>query len=574
MSAVPPIVRKVGKYERLWRERHARDLELAAQPGGHPKGFRFDAEAGERVVRFVEGYCRHHEGKWAGQPLVLEEWQRDVIRQVFGWLNADGTRRFRKVYIEIGRKNGKSLLIAGLALYMLIADGEQGAQVYSSATKKDQAKIVWDNAAAMVAQSPNLKRFVRVMRNGMFCQKTGSKFVPLSSEDKKMDGLNPHCNVVDELHAHETRKLWDVLDSAMGAREQPLTLAITTAGGFDPESIGWQMHDYATKVLEGVVEADEFFALICSAYEGEETDERLKNEPEFYFSPEAQLMANPNYGVSCKPSWLAAQAQQAKDMPGSLTEYLTKNCNVWVRGDVKWLSVAKWNASEAPLAAGTTPRAYALEREKALENQRCFAGLDLASKLDLNALVLAFPQMNDVIELICRFWLPEKPVREAAEKGQHHYEQWRDAGWLTVTPGDVIDYAFIKAEMRALAKRYSIAEVAFDRFGAREISTALTDDGFKMVECGQGYVSLSEPAKVLQARTVAGKIRHAHNPVLRFCVSNAVVTTDPAGNIKPDKSKATDKIDGVVAAVMALSRIIVAPPPPKNPYETRGFRQL
>lgn len=906
MSDVPPIIRKIGKYERLWRERHERDLDLTRRPGGHPKGYRYDAETGERVVHFVEAYCCHHEGKWAGKPLKLEEWQKDLIRHVFGWLNADGTRRFRKAYIEVGRKNGKSLLIGALTLYMLIADGEQGAQVYSSApldlatpvptptgwstmgalvpgdlvfdengcptrvvavsevfegrpalevrfhdgerivtdeehiwsvrstatgslrgrpksawretavrrgdvirstrqlretlvgpngasnhsvrlagsvqlpeadlpippytlgawlgdgrqnrgaivfhendrsilehieaegfetrrhdvnsvphllkftvlglrtrlrraglldlkhvpaaylrasaaqrlelirglmdtdgtctktgecrftnrseplaravhelltsvgvlahlrsvlvtgrphyvvsfrtaqrvfhlerkaarqrppgprarqryitavtpvasrpvrcievespshlflvgrsmvpthnTKKDQARIVWKNAAEMVKRSAELKRFVKVFRNSMTCERMGSKFEPLSSEDKMADGLNPHCNAIDELHAHQTRKMWDVLDSALGAREQPLTLVITTAGDYDPESIGWEVHDYATKVLEGVVESDEFFALICSAYEGEETEAILKENPEYYFSVEAQLKANPNYGVSCKPSWLAGQAKQAQDMPGSLTEYLTKNCNVWVRGEKKWLSLEKWAKCEPALPVGVTSRAYALQREQALLTKPCFGGLDLASKLDLTALVLAFPLPGEVYELICRFWLPQRAVHEAAKKGQHHYEQWAAEGWLSVTPGDAIDNDFIKAEVKALAARYNVQQLAYDKFGAQEISTHLTNEGLTMVECGQGFISMSEPAKKFEASIVTGRIRHSHNPVMRFCVANAVTRTDPAGNIKPDKAQAGGKIDGVVAAVMAMSRIVVAKPPPAGSY--------
>jgi phage terminase large subunit-like protein len=564
VSDVPPLIRKIGKYERLWRERHQRDLELTKLPGGHPKGFRFDEAAGDRVCQFVERYCCHHKGKWAGKPLKLEDWQKEVLRQVFGWLRADGTRRFRTAYIEIARKNGKSTMIGGIGLYLLVADREQGAEVYSSATKKDQAKILWDDAASMVKRSPELKRFVKVYRGSMVCARTNSKFVPLGKDADTLDGLNPHGNLVDELHAHKTRELWDVLDSAMGAREQPLTIAITTAGAYDPEGIGWQQHDYATKVLEGVIEDDAFFAFICTADEGEATEQVLKDNPDYYFSLEAQLKANPNYGVSCGATYLAGQAKKAKDQPGFLHEYLTKHCNIWVRGEAKWLSLEKWAACEP------APPPGANVRELALARRSCFGGLDIAAKLDLNALVLAFPGPNDVIDLVCRFWIPEETVRKAAEKGQRHYEQWVREGWLIATPGPVIDYGFIKSELKLLGGRFTIEQLAFDLWGAQQLSGELLADGFKMVECGQGYASLSEPSKLFQARVAQAKVRHANNPVLRFCVSNAVTRTDPAGNIKPDKSRATDKIDGVVATVMALSRFVATKPAVRDPYASGG----
>jgi phage terminase large subunit-like protein len=248
--------RALGKYERLSQERHERDLELAQQPSGHPRKLWFDAPAGDRAVQFVEGYCQHHKGEWAGKPLLLSDWQRSIVRQIFGWKRADGTRRYRIAYVEVPRKNGKSTLAAALGLYLLVGDQEPGAEVYSSATKREQAKIVWDEAFKTVKKSPKLQRFVRAFRNNLHCERLGSKFEPLSADAGTLDGLNPHGNIIDELHAHKDRGVWDVLDTAMGARRQPLTLAITTAGTYDPESIGWQQHDYACKVLEGVVQDD------------------------------------------------------------------------------------------------------------------------------------------------------------------------------------------------------------------------------------------------------------------------------------------------------------------------------
>jgi phage terminase large subunit-like protein len=561
--------RQPGKYERLCLERHERDISLCRRPGGHPRGLWFDAEAAERPVRFVEDYCTHHKGEWAGKPLLLQDWQKAIIRQAFGWMRADGTRRFRTLYWELPRKQGKSTLAAGLGLYLTMGDREPGAEVYASATKKDQARIVWDEAARTVRKSPKLQRHARAFRNSLHCERLGSKFEPLGADSNTLDGLNPHGNIVDELHAHRDRGVWDVLDTAMGSRRQPVTLAITTAGTYAPESIGWQMHDYACKVLEGVFEDDAFHAFIAAA------DDPPKGNEGYYFTEEAQRQANPGWGVSIKPTYLAEQAEKALRQPHFTNEYLRLHLNVWTQQTTRWLSLERWTESD-PVPPGMAPRAWALEREEALAGRQCWGGLDLSSKWDLSALVLAFPGAGDEVSLVCRFWLPEGTVEKYARKGQRHYEQWAREGWLTTTPGDVVDYEFIRSEVHALAKRYAIQEIAFDRWGAQDVSNRLTSDGAQLVEYGQGHRSMSEPSKDLEARVISRKVRHAGNPILRFCVANAVVTTDSAGNIKPDKSKAADRIDGVVATVMALGRIIASSGGDGGPsvYEERGIRML
>jgi phage terminase large subunit-like protein len=539
--------RALGKYERLSQERHERDLELAQQPSGHPRKLWFDAAAGDRAVQFVEGYCQHHKGEWAGKPLLLSDWQRSIVRQIFGWKRADGTRRYRIAYVEVPRKNGKSTLAAALGLYLLVGDQEPGAEVYSSATKREQAKIVWDEAFKTVKKSPKLQRFVRAFRNNLHCERLGSKFEPLSADAGTLDGLNPHGNIIDELHAHKDRGVWDVLDTAMGARRQPLTLAITTAGTYDPESIGWQQHDYACKVLEGVVQDDAFYAFIAAADEGDD-----------FFTDAAQQKANPGYGISVKPSYLQEQAVKARAQPSFTNEYFRLHLNVWPQQVTRWLSLEQWGASD-PIPDGLDPWAHARAREAQLAGRVCFGGLDLSSKLDLTALVLAFPaEDSDVVDLLCRFWLPEATIERYSRKGQRQYEAWAREGWLSKTPGNVIDYEFIRAEVNALATKYAVKEIAFDPWGSTQLATQLMGDGHVMVETRQGYKTLSEPAKDLEARIVDGNVRHAGNPVLRFCVANAVITKDSAGNIKPDKEKASARIDGVVAAVMALSRVICA----------------
>jgi phage terminase large subunit-like protein len=561
------VERAVGKYERLARERDARDRALAAQPGGHPRGLWFDADAAERVVRFVEKYCRHYEGEWAGQPIRLEEWQkRDVIYPIFGWKKANGYRRFRTAYIELGRKNGKSFLTSALALYLLIADGEPGAQVYSAATKEEQATIVWRGAMEMAEASKDLSRFLTIhgkkKKTGgtIFCDRTKGFFRPLGSDSKTQDGLNPHAQVIDELHAHQDHRVWNVLTTAMGARRQPINLVITTAGTYDKESIGWQKHEYGQQILDGNTVDDSFFAFICAI---DEDDDPL--------DPKCWGKANPNLGVSVKLDDMEQQATTARNDPGFYNDFLRLRLNRWTQQITRWLSVEKWKECDP-----TTPE-QALEkrewREDGLKGLSCFAGLDLSSKLDLTALVLAFPAGDGWFELLCRFWLPQDRVDEQEKHGKAFYAQWVKEGWITTTPGAVVDYGFIRTELGKLAEKYRIEEIPYDPHNATQIATELgEEDGLPMVEHKQGYVSMSEPSKAFEAAIVAGRIRHGGNPVLRWMVGNAVKKTDSAGNIKPDKEKAKDKIDGVVAAIMAVGRANLVGA--GDPYEQHGLRTL
>lgn len=559
-----------GRFERLARERSARDHALAAQPGGHPKGFVFDEAEAERPVKFIESLCKHHKGKWAGQPLLLEPWQKKDLREAFGWKRADGTRRFRTFYMEVPRKNGKSEEAGALGLFLEGADGEAGAEVYSAATKLDQARIVFETAKEMIARSPDLRRNFRSYQASIVKRSdTASFFKPLGADSKSLDGLNPHGVIVDELHAHKNRKVWDVLQSALGAREQPMTVVITTAGDFDPESIGWEKHEYAGHVLEGTVEDDAFYAVIYAADPPPEGTPEAELEG-YYYREDIQRQANPNFGVSVSPSYLAERAHEARVLPSAAPEYLAKHLNVWTTGSSRWLRLDKWAACEpVPL-----DRAGALARELALEGKACHGGLDLADKLDLNAFALAFID-GDFVDLILRFWLPEATFRENVKKKQAQWLQWKEAGWLTITPGNVVDHRFIREEVKALAQRYSVQTVGFDPWGATQLAIDLTDAGIAMVETRQGFATLSEPTKNLEAKVMEGQIRHANNPVLRFCAANAVVTKDAAGNMKPDKSSKTGKIDGIVASIMALGRATLGEPVKEDPYAAGGgFKTL
>ncbi|MFZ1851273.1 MAG: terminase TerL endonuclease subunit [Nitrosomonas sp.] len=541
--------RVIGKLERLCYERHGRDLELARKKGGHPRGLKFDLAAGERVIAFVEGFCRHHKGEWARKPLLLEEWQKDVLRMLFGWKRADGTRRFRKAWIEIPRKNGKTELASALALYLAAFDGEHGAEVYCTGTTREQAKIAWSGAVAMVKHNPELARFLKPWRNTITCELLGSKLEPLSSDFGTLDGLSPHGDIRDEVHAWKDEGLASVLDTATGARRQPMTVEITTAGTYDRESVGWRHHDYAVRVLEGTFDDDRQFAFIAAIDEGDDP-----------WDPAVWSKANPNLGVSLKADYIAEQAELAKRQPSFTNEFLRLHLNRWTQQVTRWLSMDRWSACPSePI------------NESMLEGRTCWGGLDLASKLDLTAFVLVFPNPDGSLTLLPRFWLPESTVDFQLKQGRAHYAQWVRDGWLQTTPGEVVDYEFIVAEIVELSQKYALREIAFDPWNASGISTQLGEHhGIQMVETRQGVKTLSEPAKNLEALIVSKKIHHGGNPVLAWMVGNAVVRRDVNGNIAPDKEKASDKIDGVVATIMAMSRVEST----DDGYATRGFLSL
>lgn len=543
--------RAIGKYERLCWERQARDLELAYPDGmpadprktQHPKGFWFSREAGEHVVEFIERYCRHSKGEWAGQLLELNDVERRIWTTVFGWMLPDGTRRFRIAYIEVARKNAKSTQAAAIGLYLTVADREFGAEVYSSATKKDQAKIVHDVAVAMVKQSPELKKYVRTVRNNINCLRMGAKFEPLGADSDTLDGLNPHGNIIDELHAHKNRDVWDVLDTAQGARRQPMTIAITTAGLYDPESIGWQQHEHACNVLEGTVEDDGLFAYIASM-----------DEKDDYRDARSWEKANPLIDVAVKRSYLASQCEKAKTQPSFLNTFLRLHCGRWTEQVTRWIPIESWDACTGmPLS---------------LLKRNVYGGIDLSTKLDITALTLLAFAADGFLDCFFRFWVPEQLVAERERKHRlPSYAPWVKAGVLITTPGNVIDYDFIRTDILKLAGQMTIKEIGYDPWNATQLAVQLQNElnptvdehGFRMVEMRQGMKSLSEPAKEFEKLIVDRKLRHGGHPVMRWMVGNASVRRDSNDNIVPDKQESKAKIDGVLSTINALGRAIVAP---------------
>jgi len=510
----------------------------------------FDEKAADRATKFFEKFLRHTKGRWAGTPFRLEPWQsEEIIRPLFGWKRRDGTRKYREAYIEIPRKNGKSTLSSGIALYLLVADREPGAEVYSAAGDRDQASIVFDQARAMVEMSPQLQKRVTVYKRSMVVPATRSSYKVLSAEAYTKHGLNAHGVVVDELHVQPNRELVDVLTTSTGSRTQPMVVYITTAG-YDRQSICWEKHEYARQILEGVIEDPSFFTFIAAA-----------DEEDDWTDPATWKKANPGYGVTVSEDYLVKEARKAKQVPAYQNTFRRLHLNQWTQQETRWLELAAWDACDAPLPD--------------LDGRECFAGLDMASTTDIAALVLVFPPQEEGVYYVSPFfWIPRENIVERSLRDRVPYDAWERDGLMIATPGNVIDYEAIKATVAELGKRYHIREIAYDRWGAFQISQDLEGMGFTMVPFGQGFASMSAPSKELLRLILETKLAHGGHLVLRWMADNVVVRQDPAGNVKPDKSKSRQKIDGIVAMVMGLDRAIRHGNAGDSVYEERGVLTL
>lgn len=495
------------------------------------EGCWIDDRAADAAVRFFERVIRHTKGKWAGQLFALQPWQSDqVIRPLFGSKRADGSRRYRRAYIEIPRKQGKSTISSGIALLMLLADGEPGAEIYSAAADRAQAAIVFEQAKQFVEGSPLLSKEVRVYRNHIAAPKSNSVYRVLSADAFTKHGLNAHGIVFDELHAQPNRELWDVLATSMGARRQPLMVAITTAG-YDRNSICWEQHEHARRVLADPTFDPEYFAYIAAA---DETDD--------WTSPATWRKANPSLGVTVTEDYLSGECARALASPAYQNTFRRLYLNQWTQQESRWIDMAAWDACNGALPD--------------LAGRVCYAGLDLASTTDIAALVLAFPPAVDgePVYLLPFFWIPEDSMIERERRDRVPYAAWVRQGLVEATQGNVIDYAFIRHRINELAGLYDLREVAFDPWNATQLSIQLQDDGISMVEMRQGFASLSGPSKELLRLVLSAGVAHGGNAVLRWMADNVTVRQDPAGNVKPDKGKSTNKIDGIVASVMAIGR--------------------
>jgi phage terminase large subunit-like protein len=485
------------------------------------------------VLRALRG-LRHTKGKWAGVALDPDEWQIEwLIKPLFGWKHPDGTRVIRTAWIEIPRKNGKSTIASGFAIVLLAADGEQGAEVYSAAGSKEQARIVFEEAKKMAQASPALRRRVRTYKDAIVYSPTGGAYKVLSSAAEVAHGLNVSGGVVDEVHTFKSRNLVDAIETGTGAREQPLIIFITTADEGDEQSIYAEKHNYAIKVAEGVVQDPTFYAAIWAAEE--------KDDP---FVEATWRKANPGLGTTVKLEYLRKEAERARTTPTYFATFMRLHLNRRVHGATRFIPLAKWDQRAN----------VQLIREGEFEGKPCYAGMDLSSTTDLTALVLLFPRDDGRKTVLPFFWMPKNNLAERQRQDRVPYETWERMGLLTATEGDVVDYQAVRLKLNELGKRHEIREVAYDPWNATQLSLELQDDGFTCIPMRQGFASLSAPTKDLLAHILAGRWHHGGNPILRWMAANLVVVTDAAGNVKPNKAKSTGRIDGLAAAINALDR--------------------
>lgn len=539
--------RAAGRWERRACERYVRDRET-----GHERGLWFDAQAAKVAVAFFS-LCHHWKGEWAGRPVALEPWQQFQVWNLFGWKRADGTRRFRTSYLEVPRKNGKTTVAAGVGLYLMVADSEPGAEIYTAATKRDQARIAHRDATEMVKRSPQLRSLVGVFKDNLHSETNSSKFEPLGRDADSTDGLNIHGAIIDEVHAWRTRDLWDKLETATGSRRQPLLFAITTAG-YDRQSLCFQLHDYTEKVLDRVIEDDSFFGMLYGLDEGDDWEDEA-----------AWYKANPNLGVSKKLEDMRIQAGRAREMPAQLNAFLRLHLNVWTQASTRWISRERWDA------LNVQPVEYA-----ALAGRRAWGGLDLSSTLDLTALVWVVQPLEEARpwDVYCRFWIPSDNMAERVRRDRVPYDVWVREGWIETTPGDVVDYDWIMARAREDLAHMQVQELAFDPWNATSVSNTLGTEGAPLMEFRQGYVSMNPAMKALEVAIQQRELNHGGNPVLGWCADNLVARQDPAGNLKPDKAESTEKIDGMVALLMAWQRAQLGLAARDSVYNERGLRTL
>ncbi len=488
----------------------------------------------DNLCAFIER-LPHVKGPLAGEPIKLEPWQAFILTTVFGWVKPTGLRRFRRSYIEVPRGNAKSTLSSAVALYMLAADREGGAEVYSLATTRDQARIVFGDAQTMARKSAGFRsRFgVAVGAHNMHVLASGSKFEALSAEGSTLDGLNIHFGCVDELHAHKTRTVYDVVETGTGKRNNSLLWVITTAGS-NRAGICYEVRTFVTRMLDGVFEDDSQFGIIYGLDDGDD-----------WTSDSALIKANPNWGISVQPEVLLPLQAKAMQMPSATNNFKTKHLNEWVNADTAWMDMRAWDAcSDATLDLDD------------FAGHPCWIGLDLASKTDIAAMVLVFrhPEIAGGFAVFGRYYLPEDTVNGSSNS---QYSGWMRAGRLTVTPGNVIDFGWIEADLIDFASRFEIQAVAFDPFQATQLSTRMLEEGLPMIEVRPTVLNFSEPMKTVEALVLQRKLLHDNDPVLTWMASNVVAHLDAKDNIYPRKERPENKIDGIVALIMAISRSIL-----------------
>jgi phage terminase large subunit-like protein len=511
----------------------------------------------DHAVQFIQN-LKHTKGRWAGVSFDLLPWQDKIISEVFGTVKKDGYRQYKTAYIEIPKKNGKSELAAAVALYLLAGDGEPGAEVYGCASDRQQASIVFDVAVQMVEQSPALKKRIKpvLSQKRLVYMPTNSFYQVLSSEVYSKHGLNVHGVVFDEIHAQPNRGLWDVMTKGSGdARTQPLYFVITTAGD-DPDrtSIGWEVHKKAVDILAGTREDKTFYPVIYGVDEADDWEDE-KNWKK----------ANPSLGHTIILENVRSFYADAKENPADEKSFRQLRLNQWVKfKTTKWVPLSKWIACN-----------FSIWQPDDLKGRECYGGLDLSKKLDITAFVLLFPpiEADPLWRVLWNFWIPEDSMKERVKRDRVPYDRWVREGWIKTTPGNVIDYAFIEADIVKQRDKYKIKEIGFDPWDAMQTSLKLNDAGLTMAEIRQGFKSMSPAMKELEKLIEGRQIDHGGNPVANWMFGNMDVKQDENDNVRPIKGKKTERIDGIVALINALARAVLYINKPPV-YEKRGMRSL
>ncbi len=527
-----------------------------------------DCDAANAVLKFFETQLRHVEGAVAGKLFLLEEWQKAILIALFGFKRKDEqgrtVRRYRESMIYVPRKNGKTPLVAGICLYVLFEDKERGAQIYSAAAERNQAALLYRHARGMVQQCTVLNDQAKIyagigQRSIVLKSDEASSYQVISADAFSKHGFNLSMAAVDELHAQKNRDLVDTLMTSMASanRPQPMMVYITTAD-FHRESICNEKHDYACKVRDGIISEPTFLSVIYET--SQESD---------WTSPKVWEAANPNLDVSVSREYLERECKRAQETPTYENTFRRLHLNQQTETDVRWLPMDKWDAAKAD-----DPLAWRAKAYEELAGYPCYGGLDLSTTQDITAFVLAF-QVADSLVLLPHFWVPCDSAEKRERKDRVPYITWERQGWLSLTRGiytGVIDYAAVRAEIQRLGKLFNIRGIGYDAWNASQMVNELTGDGFEMLKFGQGFQSMTAPSKELERLLISGCLDHGGNPVLRWMASNCAAETDAAGNIKPSKKKSTERIDGIVASIMAIG--LSSQADPASVYETRGVLQI
>lgn len=532
--------------------------KFATPSPGAAAGARFDPERVDKVLKSFH-LLRHTQGQWAGRPLDPDPWQvAYILAPVFGWVVKDPdsglwVRVVRTLYVEVPRKNGKTTLAGGLAMYLTAADGEPGAQVVAAAASKDQARLCFDPVRQVAEKSPALKGHVKTVKDRIVHERSGSYFKPISSLGDLAHGANLHGSIVDELHVHRDGSLLEALETGTGARTQPLIVIITTADDGKRETVYDKTRERIEQLARGALEDPATYGVIWGADEADD--------------PHAEgtwRKANPGYGISPTAAFMRAASRKAQQSPADLASFQRLHLGLRTKQTTKYIELAAWD------------RNAGLVDEQQLAGRTCYGGLDLGSVSDLTALCWLFPAEDGTYDAIWRVWTPEESMRSLTKRTAGAAEAWVRQGWLTLTPGNVTDYEWIKHQLQEDAERFDVRDVAYDRWNSSQTINDLVAEGLPMSPIGQGYASLSAPTKELQRLVLSGTpelpvLRHGGNPLVRWTVDNLAVDMDPAGNVKPAKHRGADKIDPVAALVNALERVIRTEAAGPSVYEERDL---